>query len=78
MEARQREQEQFTPRKRSTKVRALYESLPETFTSEDVKQRAPNASINYASTTVHRWLDDGLLERVDNRTYKKKYKEIPI
>ena len=78
MEARQREQEQFTPRKRSTKVRALYESLPETFTSEDVKQRAPNASINYASTTVHRWLHDGLLERVDNRTYKKKYKEIPI
>ena len=78
MEALQREREQFTPRKRSTKIRDLYASLPDTFTQEDIKLQMPNTNRAYASNTVLRWLADGLVEKTNKRTYKKKYKEIPV
>ena len=76
MEARQREKEQFIPRRRSTKIRELYASLSEEFTLEDLKKNL-NTDIN-AYHTSQKWLSDGLITKLDKRTYRKKYSEIPI
>ena len=78
MEAKQREQEQFVPRRRSTKIRQLYAMLPDEFTQEVFKQQTPDSSPSHTATTIQRWMADGLIEKLDNRTYKKKYKEIPV
>jgi hypothetical protein len=31
-----------------------------------------------AGITLRRWLDDGLVEKIDNKKYRKLYKEIPV
>ena len=79
MEALEREQTAFTPRKRSSKVREAYASLPmEGLTAEKLVEQGACASVNTARVTLHRWFADGLVSESGKGIYKKKYTEIPI
>ena len=78
MEAQEREQSAFVPRKRSMKIREAYARLPETITTEILVSEGVAANMQCASMTLRRWLDDGLVEKADNKSYRKKYKEIPM
>ena len=78
MEAQERERSNFVPRKRSTKIREAYASLPEVLTTETLVSQGVASELKVASTTLIRWLDDGLVERIDNKKYRKLYKEIPV
>ena len=79
MEAQERENSAFIPRKRSTKVREAYASLPmEGLTAETLVDRGISSSISVARVTLHRWLGDGLVIETGKGEYKKKYNEIPI
>ena len=78
MDAQEREQSAFVPRKRSMKIREAYARLPEIITTEILVSEGVAANMQCASMTLRRWLDDGLVEKADNKSYRKKYKEIPI
>ena len=78
MQAQQREREGFVPRKRQEKVRHMYKALPEILTTETLVDGGFCADVNRASTVLRRWLEDGLIEKIDLHQYKKKYKEIPV
>ena len=79
MEAQERENSAFIPRKRSTKVREAYASLPmEGLTAETLVDRGVSANVNTAYVTLRRWLEDGLVSSTEKGVYKKKYNEIPI
>ena len=78
MEAQERERSNFVPRKRSTKIREAYASLPEVLTTETLVSQGVASELKVASTTLIRWLDDGLVEKIDNKKYRKLYKEIPV
>lgn len=80
MEAQQREQSNFVPRKRSQKVREAYAQLPmEGITTETLVSEGVAKDVVTANNTLHRWLDDGLVVRLnDKKTYRKTYKEIPV
>ncbi len=77
MEAQEREWSDFVPRKRSTKVREAYARLPETITTETLVSEGVCRDINIASTTLRRWEADGLVKKVDNRSYRKTFAKIP-
>jgi hypothetical protein len=79
IEAQERENSAFIPRKRSTKVREAYASLPmEGLTAETLVDRGVSANVNTAYVTLRRWLEDGLVSSTEKGVYKKKYNEIPI
>ena len=80
MEAQQREQSNFVPRKRSQKIREAYARLPmEGITTELLVSEGVAKDLNTASITLRRWLDDGLIVRLrDNKTYRKLFNEIPV
>ena len=79
MEAQERENSAFMPRKRSTKVREAYAALPmEGLTAETLVDRGVSANVNTAYVTLRRWLEDGLVSSTEKGVYKKKYNEIPI
>ena len=77
MDAQERENSAFVPRKRSTKVRERYAALPEELTTEILVANGAATDVKNAHTTLKRWLDDGLVEKKDDKTYRKIYKEIP-
>lgn len=77
MEALEKEQKSFIPRKRSFKMREAYSSLPEVVTTEVLVANHIASNMKTASNTLQRWLNDGLVSRIDNKTYRKTYKEIP-
>ncbi len=78
MEAQERERSNFVPRKRSTKIREAYASLPEELTTETLVSSGVANDLSYASKTLQRWLEDGLVKKTDNKKYRKLYKEIPV
>lgn len=78
MQAQARERDSFVPRKRHSKVREMYASLPEMVSTNTLVDSGYCNDVNSASTTLRRWLSDGLLLKVDNHWYKKKYTEIPM
>jgi hypothetical protein len=78
MEAQERERSNFVPRKRSTKIREAYASLPEELTTETLVSCGVANDLNVAGITLRRWLEDGLVEKIDNKKYRKLYKEIPV
>lgn len=78
MQAQEREKEAFVPRKRSTKVREMYAALPMELSTNVLVENGYAADLNAASLILRRWLDDGLIEKTGTRSYKKKYKEIPV
>jgi len=79
MEAQERENSAFMPRKRSTKVREAYAALPMNgLTAEMLVDRGISSSVNSACVTLRRWLADGLVSSTEKGVYKKKYNEIPI
>ena len=78
MEAQEREQSAFVPRKRSMKIREAYARLPETITTEILVSEGVARDINGAGLALRRWLEDGLVEKTDSKSYRKKYKEIPM
>ena len=76
MDAREREQQQFVPRRRSHKVRELYAGLKEEFTREEMVMTS-QMSNGGVTNTLRRWLDDGLIEKTGTNSYRKKFKKIP-
>jgi hypothetical protein len=80
IEAQEREQSGFVPRKRSFKIREAYARLPmEGITTETLVTEGVARDVHLAGTTIRRWLDDGLIEKMsDKKTYRKLFKEIPI
>ena len=79
MDAQEREQMSFTPRKRSRKVREAYAALPEELTTETLVVNGVAKDLKVAGIVLSRWLEDGLLERLpDSKKYKKVFKEIPM
>jgi hypothetical protein len=77
IEALARERSNFTPRKRSRKIREAYALLPEQLTSETLVTNGVAKDVMTASHTLGRWLADGLIEKINNKTYRKKFNEIP-
>lgn len=77
MQAQERERSQFTPRRRSTKVREAFARLPREMTSETLVAVGLCKDINAAGMTLRRWLEDGLVTR-EGKKYTKKFNEIPI
>ena len=65
----------FQPKRRSTKVRDAYNSLPEVFTKEDVMQVLNLKNADSTRVTLNRWKADGLIEKKDGK-YKKIIKTI--
>ena len=78
IEAQERERSNFTPRKRSTKVREVYASLPMEIKTETLVQAGLVQNLRGATVILRRWLEDGLVERKNNYVYIKKYNEIPV
>jgi len=80
MEAQQREQLNFVPRKRSQKIREAYARLPmEGITTETLVSEGVARDLNTSNNTLRRWAEDGLVVRLkDNKTYRKLFKEIPV
>ena len=76
IDAQERERSNFTPRKRSTKIREAYARLPKELDRETLVANGVARSVDAASVTLGRWLDDGLVCK-DGKKYIKKYKEIP-
>ena len=76
MDAKERERQNFVPRRRSQKIRDLYASLPEEFDITMLKKDGMNEKSCYV--TVSRWEHDGLIAKTGDRTYRKKFTEIPI
>ena len=77
IDAQERERSTFTPRKRSTKVREAYARLPKELDRETLVAEGVASSVDTASVTLKRWLDDGLLTK-EGKKYVKKYNEIPV
>ena len=78
MEAQERERSCFVPRKRSTKIREAYARLPEIITTETLVSEGVSKDISAANHTIRRWEADGLVVKIDNKKYKKAFREIPI
>ncbi|MBQ9668759.1 MAG: hypothetical protein IJV45_08490 [Prevotella sp.] len=78
VEALEQQEQDFQPRRRSTKVREAFNRLPAEFTTEDVMQMLGLKSLSSAGTTCHRWIGDGLISKPKNRKYKKLVKSIDI
>jgi hypothetical protein len=76
MDAQEREKNQFVPRRRSTKIREAYASLPKDFKLEDLVKAGIAKNAKRASNVVNRWKSDGLVE-ISNYGYTKKFKNIP-
>ena len=77
MQARERENSNFVPRRRSTKVRETYALLPEKITTATLIEANVAKNLNYANEIIRRWLEDGLIEKTGNKQFKKKYDVIP-
>ena len=77
MQAKERENSNFVPRRRSSKIRELYATLPEELTTDLLVSHKAAKDVAYASKLLNRWYDDGLIERIDSRKYKKMYDVIP-
>ena len=77
IDAQERERSTFTPRKRSTKIREAYARLPRQLDRETLVAEGVSASVEAASVTLKRWLDDGLVVK-EGKKYVKKFDEIPI
>jgi hypothetical protein len=77
LEAKERERSNFTPRKRSTKMREAYAALPRQLTTETLVQHGVAQALPQAGVTLRRWLADGLVEKQD-KVYVKKYDVIPV
>jgi len=77
LEAQERERSQFTPRKRTTKVREAYAMLPKEIRTEMLVERGLAKNLNCASNILRRWADDGLVTQ-NGRNYTKNYDMIPL
>ncbi len=76
MDAKEREKQNFVPRRRSRKIRNLYASLPEEFNLDMLKKDGANDRTCYV--TISRWVNDGLVAMTGDRTYRKIFEEIPV
>ena len=77
MDAREREMSNYVPRKRSSKVREAYAKLPELINTELLVSEGLAKNVNAAGSTLRRWLADGLVAEVNDKNYRKCFKEIP-
>ena len=77
MDAREREMNNYVPRKRSSKVREAYAQLPELINTELLVSEGLAKNVNAAGATLRRWLADGLVAAANNNNYRKCFKEIP-
>ena len=77
LDARQREKDNFVPRRRSHKMRDAYAALGEVFNEENLVQNGVSKDAKTANVVIQRWYADGLVQR-DGKRWRKKYKEIPI
>lgn len=71
MEALEAQDTAFKPRRRSTKSKDLFDRLPQVFTLEEFKACTPDMSKQGRSTKLSRWMEDGILEKKDNKYIKK-------
>lgn len=78
MQAQARERDAFVPRRRHSKIRDMFASLPDELTTSTLVENGCAKDVNTASVTLRRWFDDGLILKTGTHTYKKKYKEIPV
>ena len=79
MDALDSSNKSFSPRRRSNKVRARYESLPdEGITAAMLVERGMNNSLQAACKLLKGWVRDGLVSLLENNTYKKNFKTIPL
>jgi hypothetical protein len=77
MDAREREMNNYVPRKRSNKVREAYAKLPELINTELLVSEGLAKNVNAAGATLRRWLADGLVAAANNNNYRKCFQEIP-
>ena len=78
MDALEQQENEFMPRKRSTRVREAFNGLPQEFTTEDVMQIMGLKNLNSAGQTCRRWVNDGLIGNPVNHKYKKIIKKIDL
>jgi hypothetical protein len=79
MDALDSSNKSFSPRRRSNKVRERYESLPdEGITAAMLVERGMNNSLQAACKLLKGWVRDGLVSLLENKTYKKNFKTIPL
>ena len=76
MDALEKENEAFMPRKYYTKTREAYNALPVKFTYDDMLSIGLVKTVAAATGTVVRWRKDGLVEAIEEKTFKKKIKQL--
>ncbi len=67
---------EFVIRRRTTRFDECYRQLPEQFKTKHVMEIF-GCSQPTASRNIHRLLSDGIIEHIDNRTYRKLFQELP-
>ena len=75
-DAQERERQSFVPRRRSNRIREVYKNLPDLLTTTYLVEHNICSDLNKAGLFLRRWCEDGLVERVNYREYRKKFKEI--
>ncbi len=70
MDALEREQQTFAPRRVRSKTRTAYNNLPERFDADDVLSTSLVTSRKAAYNSIKRWMSDGLV-KTDNNQYVK-------
>ena len=79
MEARERENSSFQPRRRTNATRTNYQSLPEkSITPAMMVERGMSTTIHVACATLSRWEQQGLLKRVERGMYDKIIKNLDV
>lgn len=71
MEALEAQKWAFTPRRRTNKMKDRFESLPQVFSRDDVKQICSSLSASTISHMLERWLSDGVIEAQGDKQFKK-------
>ena len=75
-DALEKERQAFQPRQYRTKTRDAYNKLEEVFTLADVVKVELVKTEKSAYNLVKRWMDDDIVERNNNETWKKKTQKL--
>ncbi|MCR5159149.1 MAG: hypothetical protein K6D37_08510 [Prevotella sp.] len=75
-DALEKERQAFQPRQYRTKTRDAYNKLEEVFTLADVVKVELVKTEKSAYNLVKRWMDDDIVERNNNETWKKKIQKL--
>jgi len=76
MDAQEKEEMAFVPRKYHTKTRSIYNALPDKITVSDIIKAGLAEKVKYAMVVLRRWEKDDLVETEDDATWTKKIQKI--